>query len=449
LSNVNPVPADNGNILRIIQACKAAEAAGRNGEADQLLTRAAQLAPAHPAVLNELGMRMMQRNEPAKARELFQRATQADPGHPALWANLAASLAALGLQQEQLEAIERALAIEPRHLSSLLQKGALIEDQGDSRNAARAYRNALATMPSGATPAPAISGMVDRARAAVRTDDEALAGALEARLAAIRDQHAGADFKRVDRCVEILTSRRARFNSEPTFMFFPQIPAIEFFERGDFPWLDAIEAATDDIRTELTAVLVADRAGLEPYIAYPDGVPLDRWRELNKSRRWSAYFLSNQGVELPAHIARCPRTMQALKGAPLCDVAARGPTVFFSILDASTHIPPHTGLQRRPRQQLGSSTVHSVLTSNPTTRPGTSGEDHRIGTGNLPGQLGNTHLLKITDDGISPDSGKIGGLLDLTDQPNRHITALAQQPRKPQRDLPMPTSNDHPHRNKP
>jgi aspartate beta-hydroxylase len=344
LSNVNPVPADNATILRMIQASKAAEAAGRKGEADQLLTHVAQLAPAHPAVLNELGMRMMQANEPAKARELFQRATQADPGHPALWANLAASLDALGLSQEQMEAIERALAIEPRHLSSLLQKGALIEGRGDLRNAARAYRNALATIPAGATPPPAVSGMVERARVAVRADDEALAAAMDVRLAAIRDQHGGANFRRVERCVEMLTGRRTRFNSEPTFMYFPEIPAIEFFDRADFPWLDAIEAATDEIRTELMSVMVADRAGLEPYIAYPDGVPLDRWRELNKSRRWSAYFLSNQGVDLPAHIARCPRTMQALKGAPLCDVPARAPTVFFSILDASTHIPPHTGV---------------------------------------------------------------------------------------------------------
>jgi aspartate beta-hydroxylase len=344
LSNVNPVTADNGTILQLIQGSKAAEAAGRNGEADQLLARAAQLAPAHPAVLNELGLRMMQRGESAKARELFQRATQVDPGHPALWANLAASLDALGLQQEELEAIEKALAIDPRHLSSLLQKGALIEDRGDVRNAARAYRNALATIPTGATPAVALRGMVDRARAAVSADDAALADALEARLAAIRDQHSGADFKRANRCIDILAGRRTRFNPEPSFMYFPQIPAIEFFERGDFPWLDAIEAATDDIRTELTAVLVADRAGLEPYIAYPDGVPLDQWRELNKSRRWSAYFLSNQGVDQPSHIARCPRTMQALKGAPLCDVPARGPTAFFSILDANTPIPPHSGV---------------------------------------------------------------------------------------------------------
>jgi aspartate beta-hydroxylase len=73
-------------------------------------------------------------------------------------------------------------------------------------------------------------------------------------------------------------------------------------------------------------------------------VPLDRWKELNKSRRWSAYFLWNQGVAQHSHLARCPRTVQALKGAPQCEVADRGPTVFFSILDAATHIPPHSGV---------------------------------------------------------------------------------------------------------
>jgi aspartyl/asparaginyl beta-hydroxylase (cupin superfamily)/Tfp pilus assembly protein PilF len=344
LSNVNPVPLDNGTILRMLQAAKAAESAGRAVEADELLTRAAQMAPAHPAVLNELGLRMMQRSDAGKARELFQRATQADPGHAALWANLAASLDALGLQQEEMEAIEKALALDPRHLPSLLQKGALIEGRGDARNAARAYRNALATLPSGAMPVPAVRDMVERARRAVRADDDALAGALEQRLAAVRAQHGSASFGRVDHCLDMLTGRRARYDPEPTFMYFPEIPAVEFFERRDFPWLDAIEAASDDIRAELTAILVADRAGLEPYIAYPDGVPLDQWRELNKSRRWSAYFLTNQGVDQPSHIARCPLTMSALKGAPLCDVASRAPTIFFSILDAGTHIPPHSGV---------------------------------------------------------------------------------------------------------
>jgi aspartyl/asparaginyl beta-hydroxylase (cupin superfamily) len=344
LSNVNASAADSAAVLQILQAAKSAGAAGRTAESDSLLSRAAQLAPAHPAVLNELGTRMMQRGEHAKARDLFQRATSADPSHPALWSNLAASLSALGLQQEEMEAIERALALEPRHLASLLQKAQLIEARGDIRTAARMYRNALATLPAGITPPATSAPAVAHARDVVRADDSALAETLEAQLAPIRERHGGSSFGRVDRCLGLLTGERRRYTPQPTFMYFPEIPALEFFDRSDFPWLDAIEAATDEIRAELTTVLVSDRAGLEPYVAYPEGVPLDQWRELNKSRRWSAYFLWNQGVAQQAHMARCPRTVQLLEGAPQCDVAHRGPTAFFSILDAATSIPSHCGV---------------------------------------------------------------------------------------------------------
>src|SRR5262249_21661642 len=150
---------------------------------------------------------------------------------------------------------------DPRHLPALLQKGALIAARGDVRNAARAYRNALATIPPGAVPSPAVSAEVERARAVVRQDDEALAAAIEASVAPIRDQHGGGHFRRVERCMELLTRKRARYLPDPTFMYFPEIPAVEFFDRAEFPWLDEIEAATDEIRAELTSVLVADRAG--------------------------------------------------------------------------------------------------------------------------------------------------------------------------------------------
>ena len=348
MSDVNatagtPAP-DDATVLRLIQASKAAGAAGRAGEADQLLARVAQLAPAHPVVLNELGLRMMQRGDAARARELFQRATLADAGHPDLWSNLAESLHALNLLPEGLEAIERALALEPRHLASLLQKGRLFEQSGDPRNAARSYRNALATLPAGVIPPERAGAAVEHARAVIAQDDAALAAAIEERLAAIRERHGGGQYRRVDRCIDLLTGRRTRFTPQPTFMYFPEIPAVEFFERGDFPWLDALEAATGEIRAELMSVLVSDREGLEPYVAYPQGTPLNQWKELNKSRRWSAYFLWNQAAPQPAHLARCPRTTAAVKAAPQCDVAAHGPTAFFSILEAATRIPPHTGV---------------------------------------------------------------------------------------------------------
>jgi aspartate beta-hydroxylase len=348
LSDVNATGGtaapDNATVLGLIQASKAAGAAGRTSESDQLLARVAQMAPAHPAVLNELGLRMMQRGDAASARELFQRATRGDPAHPILWSNLASSLHALNLPREEFDAIERALALEPRHLPSLLQKGVLQEQSGDPRNAARTYRNALATLPPGAALPEALAAHVEHARKTIAADDAALAGAIEERVAGIRERHGGGEYRRVERCIDLLTGRRSRFNSQPTFMYFPEIPAVEFFDRTEFPWLDAIEAASEDIRAELMSVLVSDREGLEPYIAYPDGVPLNQWQELNRSRRWSAYFLWNQSVPQPAHLARCPRTVEALKAAPQCDVNARAPTAYFSILDAHTRIPPHTGV---------------------------------------------------------------------------------------------------------
>lgn len=344
MSTVNPVAQDNESVQRMLQAYRAAGTAGRSQEADQLLTRVAQLAPAHPAVLNELGLRMMTAGAPEKARELFARATQADPRSAGLWSNLAASLRALGLVPQELEAIERALALEPRHTASLLQKGTLLEARGDPRNAARAFRNALATIPAGAQPPPSMAEIVEHARAAVRADDEALGQAIETKLAAIRAQHGGGEFGRVDRCMDLLVGRRRRFDPQPTFMYFPQLPAIEFFGRENFPWLAALEAATEEIRAELMSVLVSDRAGLEPYIDYPAGVPLDQWRELNRSRRWSAYFLWNQGKPQAEHLARCPRTAAALAATPQCDVADRAPTAFFSILEPHTRIPAHTGV---------------------------------------------------------------------------------------------------------
>ncbi|HUE49345.1 MAG TPA: hypothetical protein VMO54_09095 [Steroidobacteraceae bacterium] len=53
--------ADQAAIPRMIQAAKAAATAGRGSEADELLARAAQAVPEHPAVLNEQGLRELVR----------------------------------------------------------------------------------------------------------------------------------------------------------------------------------------------------------------------------------------------------------------------------------------------------------------------------------------------------------------------------------------------------
>ena len=343
---MNPAALDDAAIWRAVQASKAAAAAGRMSESEQLLVGAAQRAPNHPAVLNELGVRMMGRGSASEAHALFVRATTADPRQPALWANLASSLRALGRRSEELDALEKALELEPRHLSALLQKGAHLQETGDVRNAARAYQNALACVAPNAEVPPAVRDALARARALVESDQAQLLGELEQPLAAVRERHGGAGQRRFEACVEILMGKRSAYRSQPTWMYFPELPAIEFFERGDFPWLDALEAATDEIRAELLRVLVSDREGLQPYIDFPASMPLDQWRDLNRSRAWSAYFLWNQGAPQVGHVARCPTTARVLEAAtvPRPRIATRAPTAFFSLLEANTKIPPHTGV---------------------------------------------------------------------------------------------------------
>jgi len=339
-----PVQLDEAAIIRTLQASKAAAAAGRTAESDQLLARLARQTPNHPAVLNELGVRMLARGAAEQAHALFERATSADPRHPALWANLASSLKALGRRAEELDAIEKALKLEPRHLSALLQYAQHFEQSGEKRQASRAYQNALATLPAGFEPPESVREALNHAKAVVDADNAALSALFEERLAAVREQHGGRRERRVERCLDILMGKARSFHSQPTWMYFPELPAIDFFERSESPWLDGIEAATDEIRAELMRVLIADREGLQPYIDFPDSMPLDQWRDLNRSRRWSAYFLWNQGEPNAAHVARCPVTARILETAPRCRVAGRAPTAFFSILDANTKIPAHTGV---------------------------------------------------------------------------------------------------------
>lgn len=158
-------------------------------------------------------------------------------------------------------------------------------------------------------------------------------------------------------------------------MLFPFLANYEFFARDAFPWLATVESATDDIRQELLAVLDADQAGITPYIAYDEGLPLNQWRELNHSPRWGAYFLWNEGRREEAHLARCPKTAAALAAAPQVDIAGRGPTAFFSLLEARTHIPPHTGVTN---SRL---TVHLPLIVPPGCRFRVGGETREWRTG--------------------------------------------------------------------
>jgi aspartate beta-hydroxylase len=328
----------------LIQQAERAAAGGQRDEARRLLAQAEAAAPSHPMVLNAMALDLLQTGDPARARDLLQRALAAEPANPSLWMNLASAFHALGDLEQAEHAVQSVLKIEPRHLLALLKKAELLEQRGKPRAAASVYQNALQTLRSNPRLPAALREPITRAVDAVRRNDEALTAEIERAVVEVRNRHSHADLERADHGLAAFLGKRRIYHPQPTFLHVPKIPSYEFYRREDFAWLDEFEAATANIREECERVLREDSESLVPYIAHPDGVPLDQWAELNRSRKWSAFFLWRDGQRVDAHADRCPRTSALLARAPCADVPGYAPTAFFSILDKKSHIPPHSGV---------------------------------------------------------------------------------------------------------
>ena len=336
--------ADDARIGALIESADKAAAAGQHAEAARLLAAAETAAPQDPRVLNALGMHALKTGEFTAARRRLEEAVRRDARSPVLWFHLALALRAQGDVDAEAAAVAKALELDAYFYLALLQKATLLERRGKRRQAAQAYRAFLQCVPPAAQQAPGLQQGLERASAAVAANAAALDGFLQSRLASVQAGHRDAPQERFSHCLDALLDKRRIYTPQPTFMHFPRLPALEFYDRAEFPWLGAFEAATDRIRAELLQCLACDAADVVPYIDYPSGVPLNQWRELNRSRRWGAYYLIKGGTPLERHLERCPQTAALLAAAPLAEVPGEAPTAFFSILEPRTRIPPHTGV---------------------------------------------------------------------------------------------------------
>jgi aspartate beta-hydroxylase len=340
----NPNPTADARIDDLINASDRAAAAGKQADAARLLAEAQAAAPGHPRVLSALGLYALKWGDLDTARRHLNEAVIADPTAALLWFHLALVCRAQRDSANEILALDKALAFDPRLYFALLQKATLLERQSQPKQAAKVFTAFLQCVPEPARRPPALQQAVQHAEQAVAANNAALAAVLNERLAADRKTHRDAPHDRFDHCLDILLGRRRVYTSQPTFMHFPHLPAIEFYDRKDFPWLGALESAAEDMRSELLQVLASDVHELVPYVDYPDGLPLDQWRDLNRSRRWSAYYLLKDGARNESHLARCPKTAALLAAAPLADIPGQAPTAFFSVIDPKTRIPPHTGV---------------------------------------------------------------------------------------------------------
>ncbi|MGH6889162.1 MAG: aspartyl/asparaginyl beta-hydroxylase domain-containing protein [Rhizomicrobium sp.] len=325
---------------------RAAEAmrAGRADDAARLWEQILAVSPGHPQALFHLGQHALLRREPERARDLLERAGRAAPREPAIPLNLSFVFRATGDRDAEIAALTAALAIDPYFFPALLAKGLLVERMGEKRQAARIFRDALAIAPPAEQLPAELREKLNYAHARVAENAAALEKELDSRLAPIRERYRGESLERFDECQEIRLGRKKIYTQQPSMLHFPRLPAIQFYERTEFPWLANLEAAADTIRDELLVVLREDGAEMRPYVSHPAGAPVAQWEELNHSPRWSAFFLWEHGLRIDAHCARCPRTAALLETVPMMDCTGYAPTVLFSILSPHTHIPSHSSV---------------------------------------------------------------------------------------------------------
>ena len=296
------------------------------------------------ALANRRGMESLRSGDAAAAAEHFNQACRADPAAAELWINLATAYRLLGDDERERSALEQTLAIDRRDLMALIRLAQLHERLAEEGPATNRWSDVLALASAIDQPAPELTALLAQARAYVERQRHQLAGLLDAALEPGLAGAAERDRRRVRAAADVMLGRRPVYANDCHGLHYPFLPADEFFDRGQFAWFDALEAATGTIRAELQAILAGRDPGLAPYVEQPSGVPENKWTPLDRSLDWGALHLWRDGERNAEACARAPQTAALVETLPLCRIPGRAPAVFFSILKAGAHIPPHTGV---------------------------------------------------------------------------------------------------------
>lgn len=316
---------------------------GRWHDAEKLWREVQRLDPNNPQALFSLGVHEMQKGQDAAAVSYLELACAAAPIDLLAKLTLAVAHRRLGDSAKELAAIDAALAVDSYFVPALLAKGAWFERRGSAANAAMHYRVALKLAPPEPGWPPELQAQLRHAQQI----SSAHGGFVEAQLLAgaqgILRTLPEAQAARWREAASIASGKTSPYVSHCNQFHVPRLPAVPFFDRDQFPWVAALEAETGAIRSELDALLHKAADDFAPYVAYPAGAPVNQWRELNHSKRWSGFHLWRNGKPIEENLRRCPRTARAVERVGLPRIDGLCPNVMFSALAPHTHIPAHTG----------------------------------------------------------------------------------------------------------
>jgi aspartate beta-hydroxylase len=331
-------------IAQLAQAALQAQRSGDLARARDGYAAALALDPVNPALLNSLGIVLTDLGALVDAAVQFRNAIAADGAAPELWMNLAKAQRLANDEAGEAASLAAALAIDQRHFMARVRQAELYE-RSDQLGSAMHDWTAVLQLAEGLDQTnPGLASILSRANAFVA----ARGAEFDAEVTPIIET-ASADVspeakRRFSALMGAATGKRKIYRNECAGLFYPFLPPDEFFGRHHFDWMEAIEARTETIRAELTALLDGGGDGFAPYVSLPPGTPENKWTALSDSNRWDACYLVKYGERQNGIADKCPQTMAALEAIARFDAPARGPTAFFSLLRPQSHIPPHTGV---------------------------------------------------------------------------------------------------------
>ncbi len=322
---------------------------GRVAEAERACEQVLEHSPDSVEALNVCAIASMRDGKKFRAVAMLERATQVAAADPISQHNLGRAYEAVGRKDDAIVALSRSVQLRPVYHVARIRLAALLEERGDVDRAVLQYARALEDAqqqgrwldPAG-TP-ETLRPLVERAVLAVRTRRHDMLHGLLDRLAM---KYGRDSLERVTEGVRIyLKEQAAEYpdpRQQPTFLFVPGVPAMPYFDRSLFPWIEEFEACTDAIRTELLGVLGSDDGRERVFLS--EDLEQRNLRSDVGPVSWTGYYFYRHGERREDNCSRCPQTAAAVDRLPLSIVPGHGPEILYSVFKPGTHLLPHQGV---------------------------------------------------------------------------------------------------------
>jgi aspartate beta-hydroxylase len=321
---------------------------GRIDEAERTFERVLANEPTNIAALNALCLGALRVGRTQRAMELAESAVASAPQDAVSRFHLGLACEAAGEDQRGLDAFRKAVELRADFHVARLRLANAMEHQKDPFAAlqfARALQDAQRSgrwLDATSTPA-ALRPLVERGLRTIRDDRRTAYARL---LDPLVTEYGASELQRVRRCIaSYLQDERPEYpdpRQQPSFLFFPGLPAMPYFDRKLFDWIPEFERHTAEVQHELAHVLSSPEQG--------ERVFTDQTLEQSNLRgsrgppTWTGYYFYRHGIPREDNRASCPRTAELLEALPLSHVRDHGPEVLFSVFTPGTHLLPHRGV---------------------------------------------------------------------------------------------------------